>query len=82
MVLTFVAGHCAGAGRRWPREALIAAAIALAAGLMAVCAALIVARLRLCWLNRRLGGYTGDGLGAAEQCGGIVVFFILAGVAS
>lgn len=75
-------------GATWG-EAALAAGIALASGLLAgppgvlaVCAAFIVARVWLLWLNRRLGGYTGDGLGAAEQLGEIAVLLILAGAAA
>ncbi|MFV0474453.1 MAG: adenosylcobinamide-GDP ribazoletransferase [Pikeienuella sp.] len=75
-------------GARWPEAALaagfafIAGACAGWAGLLAVFVALALARLWLCWLKRRLGGYTGDGLGAAEQIGEIAALLILAGAAS
>lgn len=48
-------------GVAWPRVAL------------AVGAAFVVAWLMRAWLQRRLGGYTGDGLGATEQLGEIAV---------
>ncbi len=68
-------------------EAAIAIAIALgtgllaggAPGLMAVLLSLVAALVWLRYLDRRLGGYTGDGLGAAEQIGQVVTFLCLAG---
>ena len=61
---------------------VLSAAIALLAagltGLLALAAALAASFLWLGWLRRRLGGYTGDGLGAAEQIGQIVVLIWLA----
>lgn len=59
--------------------AFVAGAIAGFAGVCAVLAALASAWLWLGYLTRRIGGYTGDGLGAAEQFGQIVVFLVLAG---
>ena len=57
-----------------------ALALALAAGgidparlLIAVAAAAVAALLMRAWLKRRLGGYTGDGLGATEQLAEIAV---------
>jgi adenosylcobinamide-GDP ribazoletransferase len=46
----------------------------------AVLLALVLAQLWLMHLTRRLGGYTGDGLGAAEQISQIAVLIFLAGV--
>jgi adenosylcobinamide-GDP ribazoletransferase len=57
-----------------------AAAAALLQALAAAAALLsLVAVLRI-WLRRRLGGYTGDTLGAAEQLGEIVVLLAFAAV--
>ncbi len=72
------------------REALLAMIVAIAVGVamagmlggLAVLAALIAAQLWLMRLTARLGGYTGDGLGAAEQIGQIVVLLIFAAVAA
>ena len=47
-------------------------------GLFALAAMLIAAALWLVWLTHRLGGYTGDGLGAAEQIAQIITFLCLA----
>jgi len=41
--------------------------------LLALAAAAVVALLMRAWLGRRLGGYTGDGLGATEQLAEIAV---------
>ncbi|MEM8755528.1 MAG: adenosylcobinamide-GDP ribazoletransferase, partial [Pseudomonadota bacterium] len=75
------------AGGAGPGEAIFAAAVALAVGLasgatgvFAALLALVAGRLWLAILDRRLGGYTGDGLGAAEQIGEIVVLISLAGL--
>ncbi|MEX2518461.1 MAG: adenosylcobinamide-GDP ribazoletransferase [Paracoccaceae bacterium] len=79
-------GLASGAASAGRRECLIAVFVALAAGALAglagVCAvfaALAAARVWLACLTRRLGGYTGDGLGAAEQLAQIVAFLVLAG---
>ncbi|MDZ7855792.1 adenosylcobinamide-GDP ribazoletransferase [Sphaerotilus sp.] len=63
------AGQLTGAGDpgwvfRWPLAAL---------------SCVIVVRLLRRWLARRLGGYTGDTLGAAEQLSEIAVLLVLAG---
>jgi len=47
-------------------------------GLFVILAALIAAVLWLKWLNFRLGGYTGDGLGAVEQIAQVVTLLCLA----
>jgi adenosylcobinamide-GDP ribazoletransferase len=47
-------------------------------GLFALLAVLIAAVLWLRWLNYRLGGYTGDGLGAVEQIAQVVTLLCLA----
>lgn len=68
-------------------ETLLAAGIALTtglilgglSGLLAAAAALGLAMLWLRWLRKKLGGYTGDGLGAAEQISQITVLIALAG---
>lgn len=70
------------------REAVIAMAIAIFLGVafgdmlggVAVLVAFVLAQLWLMRLTAWLGGYTGDGLGAAEQIGQITVLIILAGV--
>ncbi|HSF93997.1 MAG TPA: adenosylcobinamide-GDP ribazoletransferase [Thermohalobaculum sp.] len=73
----------AGAG---PRELGVALATALllavlggGAGLAALAAAAAAAGLFLWFLVRRVGGYTGDGLGAIAQFGEIAVMLVLAG---
>lgn len=53
--------------------ALAAAGVAPSRLLAAVAAAAVVALLMREWLRRRLGGYTGDGLGATEQLAEIAV---------
>lgn len=60
--------------------ALAGVLIAGPAGLAALFAALILARLWLWRLNARLGGYTGDGLGAAAQFGEMAALLIFAGI--
>ncbi|MEZ5488381.1 MAG: adenosylcobinamide-GDP ribazoletransferase [Steroidobacteraceae bacterium] len=55
----------------WAPSAVIAGGMAIG-GLI-----LLIAVLRA-WLRRRLGGYTGDTLGAAEQCGEVLVLLALA----
>ena len=47
-------------------------------GLAALAAAYAAGALALACLNRRLGGYTGDGLGAMEQAGEIAALLVLA----
>lgn len=77
-----------GAGGVTGWEAFFAMFLAIAIGVgfggiiggVAVMAAFVLAQIWLLHLNTRLGGYTGDGLGAAEQIGQIVVMIILAGV--
>lgn len=58
----------------------VAVAIIMAGltGLFALLAVLAGSALWLAWLTHRLGGYTGDGLGAAEQIGQIVALLWLA----
>ena len=71
------------------REALFAMGTALATGLvfggmtgaLATLGALVLAQLWLLRLTSRLGGYTGDGLGAGEQLAQILVLFVFAGAA-
>ncbi len=48
-------------------------------GILAVAAGYGTAWLVLLWLNHRLGGYTGDGLGAMEQVAEITILLALAG---
>jgi adenosylcobinamide-GDP ribazoletransferase len=47
-------------------------------GIMAVFSALIAAWILLKWLISRIGGYTGDGLGAMEQVAEITILITLA----
>ena len=47
-------------------------------GLAALAADYAAGALALACLNRRLGGYTGDGLGAMEQAGEIAALLVLA----
>lgn len=47
--------------------ALMALALGLWQGLVAFAIAMLAATLTMLWLNKRIGGYTGDGLGAIEQ---------------
>ena len=47
-------------------------------GLAALAAAYAAGALALACLNRRLGGYTGDGLGAMEQAGEIAARLVRA----
>jgi adenosylcobinamide-GDP ribazoletransferase len=69
------------------REAALAILIAFGAamlagpvcGLVAVAAAMLAAGAMLTILVRRLGGYTGDGLGAVQQLAEIAVLAALAG---
>jgi adenosylcobinamide-GDP ribazoletransferase len=69
------------------REALIALALAfgaalvfgLGAGALAFLAGALAAAVMLWRLVRRLGGYTGDGLGAIEQVAEIAALIVLAG---
>ncbi|MEM7544316.1 MAG: adenosylcobinamide-GDP ribazoletransferase [Pseudomonadota bacterium] len=75
------------AGGVTAREAGIACLIAAltgllagAPGLLAVLLTLLASRLWLAYLTHRIGGYTGDGLGAAEQIGQVVVLLTLASV--
>ena len=49
------------------------------AGLLALVLALFVAGVFLAKLQKRIGGYTGDGLGAIAQLGEITVMLVLAG---
>lgn len=93
MVLMLAIGHYArpdgaasGAGGVSAAEAVFALLIAFAIGasggamgIAAVLAALITGWLWLLWLDRKLGGYTGDGLGAACISGEIAVLICLAG---
>lgn len=57
---------------------LVAIATAGPIGLVALATVLIAAALWLAWLTHRLGGYTGDGLGAVEQIAQIIVLLCLA----
>ncbi|ABC27853.1 Cobalamin-5-phosphate synthase [Hahella chejuensis KCTC 2396] len=67
------------------RDIAIAAGMAIAPLMLAGAKALILAavglwllrRASICYLSRRLGGYTGDCLGAVQQLGEIVLFLLL-----
>jgi len=50
------------------------------AGLAAYAAAIIAGGLMLSILIQRLGGYTGDGLGAIQQVAEIAILAVLAGL--
>ena len=60
---------------------LLAIAIAMTAGpvagLGAVAAGIVAAGLMLAWAIRRLRGYTGDVLGAVQQCAEIAILLVL-----
>ena len=58
--------------------AIVTLASAGVTGLLAAIAVLIAAVLWLKWLTFRLGGYTGDGLGAVEQISQVITFLVLA----
>ncbi len=58
--------------------AVIAIAAAGLVGLLAFVLVVLASVLWLTWLTHRLGGYTGDGLGAAEQIAQVVTFLCLA----
>ncbi len=61
---------------------LLALAVSLLAGgdgLVAFAVALLASGAMLAWVARRLGGYTGDGIGAVQQVGEIAVLLTLAG---
>ncbi|MEM0988405.1 MAG: adenosylcobinamide-GDP ribazoletransferase [Pseudomonadota bacterium] len=76
------------AGGVSPLEATVALAIGVAVamsigpvpGLIALAAGAVAAGAMLGLLIRRLGGYTGDGLGAIQQCAEIAILCALAGV--
>ncbi len=80
-------GLATSAGGVESREALVALAIALGvavvlglgAGALAFLVAAIAAGVMLWRLVRRLGGYTGDGLGAIEQVAEVAALIVLAG---
>ncbi len=63
--------------------AVLAAGLAVAGGLsvsrtvLALLAAAAVAALMARWLRRRLGGFTGDALGAAQQLGEVTIYLAL-----
>lgn len=59
-------------------SAIVAITTAGLVGLLALVIVLIVTALWLAWLTHRLGGYTGDGLGAVEQITQIVTILCLA----
>ena len=59
--------------------ALIAFAFGSWAGLIASAVGLGVAALTLAYAQARIGGYTGDVLGAMEQAGEIAVLCVLSG---
>ena len=57
----------------------VAIGTGLGPGLAAIAAAAVASGLVLAVLLRRLGGYTGDGLGAIQQCAEIATLITLAG---
>ena len=59
--------------------AIIAAALGGLWGIIALAAGFATAALTLLWLHHRLGGYTGDGLGAMQQIAEITILILLAG---
>ncbi|MCB1438533.1 MAG: adenosylcobinamide-GDP ribazoletransferase [Nitratireductor sp.] len=61
---------------------LLSGAITGPAGWIAAAIGLFAARIMLAWLERRLGGYTGDGLGAMEQVAEITTLLVIAGLAA
>ena len=62
--------------------ALIVCIVAGCTGVYALCAAAAVGAVMIAWLKRRLGGYTGDGLGAVEQVSEVAALATLAGALS
>ena len=59
--------------------ALVLAVLGGWAGILALALAAAVAAALLAWMVRRIGGYTGDGLGAIAQAGEVTVMLVLAG---
>ena len=62
--------------------ALMALALGLWQGLVAFAFAMLAATLTMLWLNKRIGGYTGDGLGAIEQVAEITALFVFVACAT
>lgn len=58
----------------------ITAALCGGGGLIAFLAVLVASALWLGWLTHRLGGYTGDGLGATEQIAQVVTLLCLTAI--
>ena len=56
--------------------ALMALALGQWQGLVAFGLAMFAATLTMLWLNKRIGGYTGDGLGAIEQVAEITTLLV------
>lgn len=56
--------------------ALTALALGLWQGLIAFAFAILAATLTMLWLNKRIGGYTGDGLGAIEQVAEVTTLLV------
>lgn len=56
--------------------ALMALALGQWQGLVAFSFAMLAAMLTMLWLNKRIGGYTGDGLGAIEQVAEITTLLV------
>jgi adenosylcobinamide-GDP ribazoletransferase len=80
-----LASHVAGVGAVEVAVALalgllVAMIVGPAAGLVAVCASAVGAALMFGLLLRRLGGYTGDGLGAVQQVAEIAILLTFAGL--
>jgi adenosylcobinamide-GDP ribazoletransferase len=78
-----IAGGVTRAEALWAVLVALAAAflaLGLASALAAALAAIVGAAAMAAWMLRRLGGYTGDGLGAMEQAAEVAVFLTLVAV--
>jgi len=75
-----VSGSAVGIGVLWslPAVALLALAGGAANGLAALLAAALVGVVMVRLLRRRLGGFTGDGLGATQQLSELAIYLALA----
>lgn len=75
-----VSGSAVGIGVLWslPAVALLALAGGAANGLAALLAAALAGVVMVRLLRRRLGGFTGDGLGATQQLSELAIYLALA----
>ena len=75
-----VSGSAVGIGVLWslPAVALLALAGGAANGIAALLAAALVGVVMVRLLRRRLGGFTGDGLGATQQLSELAIYLALA----